>query len=45
LFEVDVMAWDEMRAGLEQDRNGFVAEVSAKYHCLVGFSEIALDLE
>jgi hypothetical protein len=39
------MAWDEMRGGLQHDRNDFVAKISAKYDCLVGFSEIALDLE
>lgn len=45
LFEVDLMAWDAMRAGLEHNRTQFVTEISGKYDCVVAFSEIALDLE
>jgi hypothetical protein len=45
LFEVDVMAWDEMRGGLQHDRAGFVDEIAGKYDCIVAFAEIALDLE
>lgn len=44
-FEVDLMAWDTMRVHLEKNRTHFVAEISGKYDCVVGFPEIALDLE
>jgi hypothetical protein len=45
LFDVDIMAWSDMKDNLRQNRNNFVEEVSKKYHCVVAFSEISMDLE
>ena len=45
LFEVDVIDWDEMKGRLQQNRIDFVTEISVKYHCLVGFAELGLDLK
>ena len=39
------MDWDEIKGKLQQNRIDFVAEISAKYHCLVGFAELGLDLK
>lgn len=44
LFDVDVMAWDVMKAGLKDNRVDFVADIAGKYHCVVAFLELGCDL-
>jgi hypothetical protein len=45
LFEVEVMAWDEMRTGLQHNRTDFTAQIAESYDCVVAFPEIGLDLQ
>jgi hypothetical protein len=45
LFDVEIMAWDQMKSGLRDNRVGFVKNIAQKYDCVVGFAEIGLDLE
>jgi hypothetical protein len=45
LFEVEVMAWEDLKVGLQQNRTDFVADLARKYDCLVGFTELCVDLE
>lgn len=45
LFEVEVMAWDTMKTGLQNNRTDFTAQIAGSYDCVVAFPEIALGLE
>jgi hypothetical protein len=44
-FNVDIVSWDEITGRLANDRESCVKDITSSYDCVVGFSDISLDVE